>query len=103
MRVVSAAGSAVAEQVVDVGSVEFRLEEEGIVAFVRVDGDVEIVDVGLFEVANEFGLFFGVDAEVGVDGEDEVFVPGFAGAGQKLSGRFRIAFAGGIVAGTTCR
>lgn len=64
--------------------VEVGLEEEGVVAFGGVHGDVDSGDVGLFEVADEFCLFFGVEAEVGVDGEDEELMPGGFAAGEEF-------------------
>ncbi len=67
------------------GGVEVGLEEEGVVAFGGVHGDVDGGDVGLFEVADEFCLFLGVEAEVGVDGEDEEFMPGGFAAGEEFS------------------
>jgi len=69
------------------------------VAFGRVDGDVHGVDVCGFEVANEFGLFFGIEAEVGVDGEDEEFVPCFFAATKEVLCGVGIALDDGIVAG----
>lgn len=54
--------------------------------FSGVDGDVHGVDFGGFEVADEFGLFFGEEAEVGVDREDEEFLPGFLTAFEEVSG-----------------
>ena len=53
-------------------------------AFGGVHGDVHGGDVGLFEVADEFCLFLGVEAEVGVDGEDEEFLPGGLAAREKF-------------------
>ena len=79
------------------GGVEVGLEEEGVVAFGGVHGDVDGGDAGLFEVADEFCLFLGVEAEVGVDGEDEEFVPGGFAAGEEFSVRFGFAFDDGTV------
>ena len=62
------------------GSVKFRFEEEGIVPFGGVNGDVHRVNAGLFEVLDELGLFFGVKAEIGIDGENEELLSGFLAA-----------------------
>ena len=62
----------------DVRRVEIGLEEKGVVTFVRMDGDVHRVDVAFGEVLNEFCLFFGIEAEVGVDRENQPFLAGIA-------------------------
>ncbi len=72
------------EKFADVGSVEFGLEEKGVVAFGGVDGDVHGVHIGLFEVFDEFGLLLGIKAKVGVDGEDEELVAGGLAAGEEI-------------------
>lgn len=72
------------EDLSDVGGVEVGFEEERVVAFGGVHGDVDGGDVGLFQVADEFCLFLGVEAEVGVDGEDEEFMPGGLAAGEEF-------------------
>lgn len=68
------------------GGVELGLEEEGVVPFGGMDGDVHRFNTRFFEVADELGLFFGVEAKVGVDGEDEEFVTRFFTAGEEFSG-----------------
>ena len=68
----------------EVGGVEFGLEEEGIVAFVGVHGDHHAGRAGFFEHGGQFGLFFGVEAEVGIDAEDEVVVSGLGGALEEI-------------------
>lgn len=68
------------------GSVEFGLEEEGVVAFVGVHGDMHGVHVSVLKVLDEFGLFLGVEAEIGVDGEDEEPMTGSLAAGEEVLG-----------------
>ena len=80
------------------GRVEFGLEEEGIVAFGGVHRDVNGVDIRVFEVLDDFGLLFGVETEVGVDGEDEEFMTGGIAAGKKIFGRIGIALEDCIIA-----
>lgn len=80
------------------GGVELGFEEEGVVAFGRVDSDMHRFDACFFEVANEFGLFLGVEAEVGVDREDEKFVAGFFAAGEEVFGGVGITLEDGVVA-----
>lgn len=80
------------------GGVKLGLKEEGIVPFGGVDGDVHGVHVGVFEVFDEFGLFFRIEAEVGVDGEDEEFVAGGLAAGEKVFGRVGISLEDSVVA-----
>ena len=60
------------EGVGEVGGIEFGFEEEGIVTAIGVDGDVNVGDAGLFQIADEGGLFLGIEAVVFVDTEDEV-------------------------------
>lgn len=76
----------IGEEFADVGGVELGFEEEGVVTFCGVHGDVHGVDFCVFEVFDELGLFFGVEAEVGVDGEDEKAVTGFFAAGEEFFG-----------------
>ncbi len=66
-------------------------------AFGGVHGDVHGVDVGFLKVFHKFGLFFGIEAEVGVDGEDEEFVPGFLAPEEKILGVIGVPFADGII------
>ena len=66
-------------------------------AFGGVDGDVHGVHFDVFEVFYEFGLFFGIEAEVGIDGEDEEFVPGFLAPEEKILGVIGVPFADRIV------
>jgi hypothetical protein len=64
--------------------VELGFEQEGVVAFVGVHGDVHVRDLGLFEMADELGLLLGVEAEVAVDAEDEIVLSGGGAAGEEL-------------------
>ena len=68
------------------GSVEFGLEEKGIVAFGGVHRDVHGIDFGIFEMLDEFGLFLGVEAEIGIDREDEELMTGGLAAGEEVFG-----------------
>ena len=67
--------------------------------FGGVDRDVHGVDVCRFEVSNELGLFFGVEAEVGIDGEDEELLPRLLAALEEFLRGFGITLDDGIVAG----
>ena len=60
------------------GGVEGGFEQEGIVSLFRVHGDVHVRDTGCFQPAHEFGLFLGIEAEIGVDTEDEPVMAGAA-------------------------
>ena len=53
-------------------------------ALVAVGGDVHDADAGVFEVTDEGGLFFWVEAEVAIDAEDEVVVVVGAGAFEEF-------------------
>lgn len=66
-------------------------------AFGGVDGDVHGVDAGAFEVGDELGLLFGVEAEVRVDGEDEPFLAGGGARGEEVLGGFCAGFDEGVV------
>lgn len=57
--------------------VECRFKEKGIVAAIGVDGDMDIGDVRVLEVSDEVGLFFGIEAIIFVDTEDQVMVAVF--------------------------
>lgn len=67
------------EGVVEVGGVELGFEEEGVVAFVGVDGDHHAGGAGFFEHGSEFRLFFRVEAKVGINTEDEEMMTGLGG------------------------
>lgn len=58
------------QQLLDVRAVKFWFEEERIVAFVGVDGDVHGVHIRVVEMGHEFVLLFWVKAEIAVDRED---------------------------------
>ena len=81
------------------GSVELGLEEEGIVSFCGVHGDMNGVDFGVLEMFDDFRLFFGIETEVGIDGEDEEFVTGGIAPSKKIFGRIGITLEDGVVAG----
>lgn len=55
-------------------------------AFVRVDGDMDGVHIGLLEMFDDFGLLFGVEAEVGIDREDQEFMTSSIAAGEEVLG-----------------
>ena len=57
------------------------------------------LDAGFFEVFDEFGLFFGVEAEVGIDREDEEALVVLFAWGKKVFGRFFLGLYDGIVTG----
>ncbi len=64
-----------------------------------MDSDVHDVDLGILEVFHEFGLFFRIEAEVGVDGEDEPVLSGVSAAGEEVFGGFRVSFVCPVEAG----
>lgn len=66
--------------------VEIRFEEEGVVSLGGMDGDVHGIDVCFLKVFYEFRLFLRVEAEIGIDGEDEPFLSGFCAAVEEFVG-----------------
>ena len=56
----------------DAVGIEMGFEEEGVVAFVGVDGDVLHGDAVSLELLDDVFLLVGVEADIGVDAEDEV-------------------------------
>ena len=79
------------------GGVELGLQEEGVVTFGGVYGDVHRFHLDVFEAFYELRLFFGIEAEVRVDGEDEEFVTGLFATLEEFLGRVGSAFDDGIV------
>lgn len=79
--------------------VEVGLKEERVVAFVGVNGDVHGFDAGFFEMFLELGLFFGVEAEVRVDGEEEPALLVGAAAVKELGGGLGASFFGAVEGG----
>ena len=65
---------------------------------VGVDRDVDRIQAGLLQLKDKFALFLGIEAEVGVDGEDQEAVASLLAAGEKLAIASGITFPGGIVA-----
>ena len=49
-----------------------------------MDGEIHGGDVSALQRADELCLFFGIEAEVGIDAEDQVVMPRIAGAGEEL-------------------
>ena len=82
----------------NVGRVVVGFEQEGIVALVRVDGQVHHVDLRLLEVLHQLGLFFRVETEVGVDGEHQPPLAGLGAAGEQVFRRIGIALVGSVEA-----
>ncbi len=65
-----------------------------------MDGEIHGGDVSALQRADELCLFFGIEAEVGIDAEDQVVMPRIAGAGEGMETTRRIA---AFVAGARAR
>ncbi len=64
--------------VADGVGVELRFKQEGVVAFVGVDAQILAVDSRVLEAVADFQLFVRIEADIVVDGDDEVVLMGAA-------------------------
>ena len=64
-------GSEIPQEMGELRGVELGFEQEGIVAFFRMDGAAEEGNVCGFQFGGEEFLFFGIKADIGIDGEEK--------------------------------